>query len=236
MATGHYARIMERDGRFELWRASDHAKDQSYILYTLTQEDLAHILFPLGSLTKTTVRALAAERGLATAHKPDSQELCFVPQNDYRRYLEEHRPEAVNPGEMVDTAGQVIGSHRGIAFYTVGQRRGLGLSSPIPLYVVGVEPQANRVIVGSREEALASGFTAVDVNYPDLVDPKPFTASVKVRSGGEPAPCFWEPLPGRRARITWDEKQWAMTPGQVACAFQGDHLVAGGRIAETFPP
>lgn len=236
MATGHYARIMERDGRFELWRATDHAKDQSYILYTLTQADLAHILFPLGHLTKTDVRALAKDKGLVTAQKPDSQELCFVPQNDYRRYLEEHRPEAADPGEMVDTTGHVIGSHRGIAFYTVGQRRGLGVSAPIPLYVVGVEPSTNQVVVGSREEAMAGGFIATEINYPDMVDPEPFTAAVKVRSGGEPAPCFWEPLPDRRARVTLDERQWAITPGQVACAFQGDHLVAGGRIAEAFIP
>jgi tRNA-specific 2-thiouridylase len=231
IATGHYARIVERNGRRELWRARDHQKDQSYILYSLTPKDLAHVLFPLGDLTKAEARAIAAEAGLVTAAKPDSQELCFVPDNDYRRYLKEHRPDAVQVGEIVDTAGRVRGTHQGIAFYTVGQRRGLGVAAAEPLYVVGLDAEKNRVVVGTREEVLATGAEVERVNYPEgEVPPGPVRVHAKIRSAGQPASAVWEPIGRDAARIRFDEPEWAVTPGQIAVVYDGERLVAGGRI------
>jgi tRNA-specific 2-thiouridylase len=231
IATGHYARVVERDGRRQLWRARDRDKDQSYILYRLTPKDLAHVLFPLGDLTKDEVRAIARARNLVTADKPDSQELCFVPDNDYRRYMEEHRPDAVRPGPIVDTAGQVVGEHRGIAFYTVGQRRGLGIARGAPLYVVAVDPDENRVVVGARDDVWSTVATVVDVNYPDGVCPTaPVHVTAKVRAKGEPVPGTWQPEGRDRALLRFDEPVWAITPGQIAVAYDGERLLAGGRI------
>jgi tRNA-specific 2-thiouridylase len=236
LATGHYARVVERNGRRELWRAVDREKDQSYILYALGPDDLAHVLFPLGTWTKAEVRAFAAARGLVTAAKPDSQELCFVPENDYRRYLETHRPEAVAPGDMVDPEGRPVGRHRGIAFYTVGQRRGLGLAGPEPWYVVRLEPDTNRVVVGPRQFVQSAGCVVEAVNYPDGGPPRAFVGEALVRAHGRPAPCRWEPDGPDRATLWFDTPQWAVTPGQVAVAYQGDQLVAGGRIREALAP
>lgn len=232
MATGHFARVVPQSDHYELWRACDGAKDQSYILYTLGQADLAHIWFPLGEWTKAEVRAYAAERGLVTAHKPESQELCFVAQNDYRTYLTEHRPEARAVGEMVDTAGRRVGTHQGVAFYTVGQRRGLGVQSATPLYVVAVDGAHNRVVVGTREEAKAASAVVVDVVYPDGSVPAATRGRVRVRAHAAEASAWWEPTGKDTARIAFDQPEWALTPGQVAVLYVGDHLVGGGRIAD----
>jgi tRNA-specific 2-thiouridylase len=234
IATGHYARVVEgADGHRELWRARDHRKDQSYILYTLTPKDLAHVLFPLGERTKAEARAIAEAAGLVTADKPDSQELCFVPDNDYRAYLEEHRPEAVRPGVMVDTAGRTVGTHRGIAFYTVGQRRGLGVAAREPLYVVALDPDDNRVIVGGRDEVRAAGALVERVNYPEGRPPEtPISVTAKIRSSGEPVAARWEPDGPDHARLVFAEPAWAVTPGQVAVVYDGERLVAGGRIRQ----
>lgn len=230
IATGHYARIVERDGVYQLWRAADHDKDQSYILYSMTQRDLEHILFPLGGMTKAEARQVARTYELATADKEDSQELCFVPGNDYRKYLEEHRPDAVQRGDMVDTAGNVVGQHRGIAFYTVGQRKGLGVSQPVPLYVVGVKSATNQVVVGTREEVVAQGALVGGVNYPDGMVPAPFVGETRIRAHGDAQPSEWIPDGPDAARVLFREGAWAVTPGQVAVSYQGDRLVAGGRI------
>jgi tRNA-specific 2-thiouridylase len=237
IATGHYARIVETvDGRRQLWRGRDHAKDQSYILYSLTPKDLSHILFPLGALTKADAREVAARAGLTTAQKPDSQELCFVADNDYRRYMEEHRPESVQAGEIVDTSGAVRGRHRGVSFYTVGQRRGLGVQSSEALYVVRLDARANQVVVGTADEVRSAGARLERVNYPDGVVPdRPLEAEAKIRSGGEPAPCVLEPEAPGGARIRFHEPAFAVTPGQVAVAYQGEHLLAGGVIREALP-
>lgn len=230
IATGHYARIVERDGVYQLWRARDLDKDQSYLLYSMTQRDLEHILFPLGEMTKAEAREVARAHELRTADKPDSQELCFVPGNDYRQYLEEHRPEAARPGDMVDTTGKVVGQHRGIAFYTVGQRKGLGVSAPVPLYVVGVTGAANQVVVGTREEVIAQGAWVSGVNYPDGVVPAPFVGETRIRAHGEAQRSEWIPEVPDRARVVFPDGAWAVTPGQVAVSYRGEHLVAGGRI------
>ncbi len=230
IATGHFARVVRAADHWELWRGTEMSKDQSYILYTLGQADLAHILLPLGDWTKAAVRAYAEERGLVTAHKAESQELCFVAQNDYRRYLEEHRPEARAVGEIVDTKGQQLGRHGGIAFFTVGQRRGLGVQAPTPLYVVGVDAAANRVVVGTREEALARAAAVTAVHYPDGQVPPVVTGHVRVRAHAAEAPAVWRPVGSDRAAVEFVEPEWAVTPGQVAVLYDGPHLVAGGRI------
>jgi tRNA-specific 2-thiouridylase len=230
IATGHFARIVDRGDHRELWRAADTAKDQSYILYTLGQDDLRHVLFPLGEWTKAMVRAYAAEKNLATARKAESQELCFVAQNDYRRYLEEHRPEVRAAGDVVDTSGRRLGRHEGIAFYTVGQRRGLGVQAPTPLYVVAVDAAENRVVVGTREEATTERAQVVAVHYPDGRAPGPVTGTVRVRSHAQEAAADWIPDGTDRATVRFHHPEWAVTPGQVAVLYDGDHLVAGGRI------
>lgn len=230
LATGHYVRVREQDGQYQLRRAMDHTKDQSYLMYTLGQQDLEHLLFPLGELTKAESRAIAESRNLVTARKPDSQELCFVPKNDYQGYLREHRPEAVRPGEIVDTDGRVLGEHEGVAFYTVGQRRGLNLTSPAPRYVVGLDAAANRVIVGGREKAESRVAHVEAVNYLAGSTPElPLFGGAKVRYNMEPADARWTP-DGSEAIIEFDEPQWAITPGQVAVLYQDDVLVAGGKL------
>jgi tRNA-specific 2-thiouridylase len=232
LATGHYVRIRERDGLYELLRAQDHQKDQSYLMYTMGQPDLEHLLFPLGDLTKAESRAIAESRGLVTAHKPDSQELCFVPKNDYQGYLLDHRPEAQKPGDIVDRAGNHLGAHEGVAFYTIGQRRGLRITTPEPRYVVGLNAAANQVVVGTREEALNEVASVASVNYvsgqaPDL----PIWGQGKVRYNMEPAPARWIP-DGQAARLEFEDPQWAISPGQIAVLYQDEVLVAGGKIAK----
>lgn len=230
LATGHYARVRERDGSYELLRARDRQKDQSYLLYTLGQDDLAHLIFPLGQLTKAESRDIAESRNLITAHKPDSQELCFVPKNDYQGYLREHRPEAVRPGEIVDQEGKILGEHEGIAFYTVGQRRGLRITSPSPRYVVGLDARTNQVVVGSREDAEKRTAVVEDVHYvSDRTPELPLWGAVKVRYNMEPEPARWMPA-GSMAEVEFEEPQWAISPGQIAVLYQDDVLVAGGKI------
>ncbi|OLZ08587.1 tRNA 2-thiouridine(34) synthase MnmA [Sulfobacillus thermosulfidooxidans] len=229
LATGHYVRLQERDGLYYLMRGIDHAKDQSYLLYTMRQDDLAHLLFPLGEYYKEDSRRIAERYGLVTAHKAESQELCFVPKNDYQGYLESHRPEAVNPGEVVDTKGQVLGHHRGIAFYTIGQRRGLGISSPVPRYVVKLDAKTNQVVVGDKEDVLEKTVHVSRVNYVLPISANQLRGDAKIRYNMEPEPAWWMDR-GENAEIIFDQPQWAISPGQVAVLYQNDVLVAGGRI------
>ncbi len=231
VATGHYVRRVERNGTYELWRARDRGKDQSYLLYSLGQNDLKHCLFPLGEYQKSEVRAWAEVWGLVTAHKPDSQELCFVPKNDYAGYLATHRPEAVRPGAIVNRSGETLGEHRGVAFYTVGQRRGLGLTASEPQYVMELDANTNQVVVGSRDEVLGQRFQCDEVHY---VSDHPFaetvTGEVKIRYNMEPQPARWTASSAGVAVIEFDAPQWAITPGQIATLYRGDQLLAGGRI------
>ncbi len=232
LSTGHYVQVRERDGLYELLRGYDRQKDQSYLMYTLGQADLAHLLFPLGGLTKAESRAIAESRGLVTAQKPDSQELCFVPKNDYQGYLRAHRPEAQKAGDIVDTAGNRLGEHQGVAFYTVGQRRGLQITTPEPRYVVGLDAAANHVVVGSREEAMQELARVDDVNYVSGRAPElPIWGQGKVRYNMEPAKARWIPE-GTGACLEFADPQWAISPGQVAVLYQDDVLVAGGKIAK----
>ncbi|HEX8720268.1 MAG TPA: tRNA 2-thiouridine(34) synthase MnmA [Pyrinomonadaceae bacterium] len=239
VATGHYARV-RFDGaanRHRLLRGLDARKDQSYFLWELTQEQLSRTLFPLGEMTKDEVREAARRAGLYVAGKRESQEICFVPDGDYagfiERYLEAEGREAERParGEIVDTEGRAVGAHEGVHRYTVGQRRGLGVSRQLPLYVVRVEPEANRVVVGRGDELLSSEFTAAGVNWVAFDEPpQPVRADVRVRYRHSESPATVTPLGGGRARVRFDGPQRAVTPGQACVFYRGEEVVGGGWI------
>jgi tRNA-specific 2-thiouridylase len=240
VATGHYARV-EFDPttkRYRLLRGRNEQKDQSYFLWELTQEQLSRALFPLGEMSKPEARDAARQHNLiGVAEKKESQEICFVPDGDYAgfidRYLEAENATDRLPGtgEIVDTAGRVIGKHEGIHRYTVGQRRGIGIADEKPLYVVSIEPRKNRVAVGSAEELLSNEFTAAGVNWISLDNPlEPVRADVRVRYRHTAAPATITPLPDARARVLFDEPQRAITPGQATVFYRGDEVVGGGWI------
>ena len=239
VATGHYARVEfdEGAGRHRLLRGRDAAKDQSYFLWELTQEQLSRSLFPLGGMTKAEVREAARRHGLYVAGKRESQEICFVPDGDYagfiERYLEAEGRGGERPpaGEIVDAAGRVLGRHEGVHRYTTGQRRGLGVSRPLPLYVLRVEPEAGRVVVGHEDELLSSEFTAAGVNWVAFDEPAgAVRADVRVRYRHAEAPATITPVGGGRARVRFDEPQRAVTPGQATVFYRGEEVVGGGWI------
>jgi tRNA-specific 2-thiouridylase len=227
LATGHYARV--EGGR--LYRAVDPAKDQSYVLYMLGPEQLAHLRLPLGALTKPEVRAIAARRGLRVAAKPESYDVCFIPDGDTAGWLE--RRLGRRAGEVVDPAGQVLGRHQGAYRFTVGQRRGLGLAAPTPRYVLRVEPAANQVVVGGRED-LAVG--AVELERPSATDGlglRPGRAAARLRAHGAEVGCQVVPGPDGRVRLELDEPVLGVAPGQAGVLYDGDLVLGGGTIAAT---
>jgi tRNA-uridine 2-sulfurtransferase len=239
VATGHYA-INEYDPERQRWilkRPADTAKDQTYFLFGLTQEQLSRTLFPLGKLTKPEVREVARQRGLALAEKPDSQEICFIPGGDYKQfitaYLEEQgeqMPETA--GELVASNGEVIGRHEGIFNFTVGQRKGLGVSSPTPLYVLNIHPDSHRVMVGADAELATNHLRAGRLNWisiPELT--APMRVKIKIRHRHDPAWATLEPAAEKGEVVaTFDEPQRAVTPGQSAVFYDGDEVVGGGWI------
>jgi len=238
IATGHYARnhYDPQRGRWILSRPADHAKDQTYFLFGLTQHQLAHTLFPLGDMQKPAVRAMATEAGLNVATKPDSQEICFIPGGDYQAFLQAYLDEQGqampdSSGELVATSGEVIGTHTGIHNFTVGQRKGLGLTSANPLYVLNIHPDSHQVTVGSSEE-LFSTVCRVDrlnwISIPALTEP--IRVQAKIRHRHEPQPATLQPGPDDTAVAVFDEPQRAITPGQAAIFYQGDEVVGGGWI------
>jgi tRNA-uridine 2-sulfurtransferase len=240
VATGHYARV-EFDAttsRYRLLRGRNEQKDQSYFLWELTQAQLSRAMFPLGEMSKPEAREAARRHGLkGVAEKKESQEICFVPDGDYAgfidRYLEaeDETDRLPGAGEIVDTAGTVVGQHEGIQRYTVGQRRGIGIAQQRPLYVVSINADTNRVVVGSAEELLSSEFTAAGVNWVSLDDPStPVRAEVRVRYRHAAAAATITPLPGARVRVVFDEPQRAITPGQATVFYRGDEVVGGGWI------
>lgn len=245
VATGHYARVVhdETANRFRLLRGLDRAKDQTYFLWDLTQEQLSRALFPLGELTKTEAREAAHRHDLAVASKRESQEICFVPDGDYagfiERYLEAEGRERERPpgGDVVDGEGRVIGRHEGVHRYTVGQRRGLGISRPLPIYVVRVEADRNRVVVGEADELLSTEFVAAGVNWVAFDEPsEDVRAHVRVRYRHEEAPAVIRPLAGGRALIRFDEPQRAVTPGQATVFYRGEEVLGGGWIVKDSRP
>jgi len=238
LATGHYARIRkdDRTGRFQLLRARDDSKDQSYFLWGLTQEQLSRSEFPLGELTKEEVRNLARKVNLPVAEKPESMELCFVPNGNYVQFIhayarEDGKPLADKEGDIVTEDGTVIGRHSGVHNYTIGQRKGLGFTAGKPIYVLAIDPERNRVIVGEDDALRTKTFEIEDVNWISIGEPAaPLRAEVKIRHKHEPAAATVEGLPGLRARINFDEPQRAITPGQAAVLYDGDVVLAGGWI------
>jgi tRNA-specific 2-thiouridylase len=263
VATGHYARVewSEERSRWLLRRSTNLAKDQSYFLFELTQEQLSYALFPLGAMTKDEVRALAEAAGLPTAQKPESQEICFIPDGNYARFIDRYLEEARTgahqtasendlpilnqslndgslagaappPGEIVLTDGAVLGQHQGIHRYTIGQRRGLGVSAPQPLYVVQIDSRKNRVIVGSEAELLRREMIVARPNWIAIAElAEPLRVSVKIRSRHGEAPAVIEAREEGTVKVTFDEPQRAVTPGQAAVFYDGDVVVGGGWIA-----
>ncbi|MCP5111977.1 MAG: tRNA 2-thiouridine(34) synthase MnmA, partial [bacterium] len=239
IATGHYARIRfhESTGRYQLLRGVDAAKDQSYFLFGLKQEQLARTVFPLGELTKTEVRELARELELPVADKSESQEICFVPNGDYAAFIDAYfREKGIEPrttkGDIVTREGEVLGEHAGVHRYTVGQRKGLGIAVGEPLYVIATEPASQQVVVGRNEDLLTEDLTATDVNWisiPPITDPT--RAEIRIRHNHQPTPATLYPtLDESRVRARFDQLQRAVTPGQAAVFYQSDLLLGGGWI------
>ncbi|MBI1920856.1 MAG: tRNA 2-thiouridine(34) synthase MnmA [Geobacter sp.] len=231
IATGHYARIeRESDGLLHLLKGADPGKDQSYFLFTLTQEQLAHTLFPLGGMTKPEVREIAARNKLRVAEKSESQEICFVPDDDYVRFLEEERGQGRLSGDIVDKSGRKLGRHDGTYRYTIGQRRGLGISHPEPLYVTGIDAERNEVIVGTKQELYTSGLTASEVNWITPPAGETVEASCKIRYRHSPVPCTVTILHGNRVEVRFDSPEKSVTPGQAVVFYRGDEVLGGGWI------
>jgi len=237
LATGHYARV-RRNGHatpgggqgFELWRAADAAKDQSYVLYTLGQAELSRTLFPVGEYAKTEVREMARRWGLPNADKPDSADICFIPSGDYRRFVRER--VAAAPGVIVDTGGNTVGQHAGIIEYTVGQRRRVpARGGRQPLFVLDVDPRSNTVVVGTEEELRAGGLVAEDLSFCGGVAPEgPLAVQARIRYRAEAVPAELRVADGR-AEVRFQEPQRAVTPGQAVVFYDGERVVGGGTIA-----
>ena len=233
IATGHYVRRRQAaDGSgIELLRAVDRSKDQSYVMHVLTQEKLAKSLFPVGEYPKTEIRRLAEALGLPTARRADSQDLCFLAGQDYRDFIRHHAPQIARPGPIVRRSGEILGEHQGLAYYTIGQRKGLGLPSSVPLYVLEKRTDSNTLVVGEAEELGRFTLTAVEVNWSSGQSPVcAFPAEVKIRYTSREVPAEVTPLEGSRAEVRFIEPQRDITSGQAAVFYSGDRLLGGGTI------
>jgi tRNA-specific 2-thiouridylase len=251
VATGHYARIKGSNElsvtcnesnhtttgnsslvtRHLLLKGIDPGKDQSYVLYVMKQEELGKTLFPLGEMKKADTRSIAGELGLVTALRPESQEICFVGNNKYADFMKGFSPESLQPGAIVDMSGKLVGEHDGIAFYTIGQRRGLRIQSLKPHYVVKIDQKSNTVMVGSRDDVMKKSITVKDLNWICLnASDRPFTAGVKIRSTMKEMPATVSPTEENRALAEFDSPQWAPAPGQSAVFYNNDIVVGGGII------
>jgi tRNA-specific 2-thiouridylase len=252
LATGHHARIAVEDGIYYLLTSKDPLKDQSYFLYGLTQEQLKRILFPVGDLLKSEVWQIAKAHNLVSARKPESMDLCFIPKGDYRAYLRAHLDGLVQPGEIVDTSGRVVGRHEGLAFYTIGQRHGLGVALGERVYVVGFDYEKNRLIVGDERALLSEGLIATDVNF--IYSPSPLSPlslegrgdggeggegsrevrgipiTVKIRYRSPRVPATLKLLDDGRVCVLFAQPQRAVTPGQIAVFYEGERVLGGGVI------
>ncbi len=234
IATGHYAQVVERrvtddERRFLLKKGIDKKKDQSDVLYVMNQDELSKTVFPLGEFTKDKTRAIAKEVGLATATRPESQEICFVGDDNYANFVEGFSPESLKPGLILDIDGKVIGEHKGIAFYTIGQRKGLGISSPVPRYVADINRENNTIVIGSRDDATRKKIIVTDLNWISAgLEESPERVGVKIRSTMNEVPALITPE-GENIIVEFDEPQWAPAPGQSA-VFYNDDIVLGGGI------
>ncbi len=238
IATGHYARVERGQGAGGggqramalLKRGRDHGKDQSYVLYGLRREELERLILPLGEVTKDEVRQIARSLGLPAADRPESQEICFVENNDYAAFISALDPDAAQPGPIINSDGRRVGTHKGVYFYTIGQRKGLHIPSLHSHFVTRIDPECNTIYVGAREDALSAFITVEDLNWLIMPDMSEFRASVKVRSMMEARPAIIE-IRGETALVTFDEPQWAPAPGQAAVFYNGDDVVGGGVIS-----
>jgi tRNA-specific 2-thiouridylase len=231
LATGHYARLIrEEGGRIRMLKGVDEGKDQSYFLFALTKEQLSRSLFPLGGMTKPEVRRLAARYDLPVAEKGESQEICFVPDDDYVRLLEEARGKGTLSGNIVDRRGNILGRHEGTYRYTVGQRKGLGIAHPHPLYVLGVDAPHKEVIVGARGELATSSLLASGVNWISPIPDSPIKAACKIRYRHREVGCTIIPLEDGRAEVRFARKENGVTPGQAVVFYEGEEVLGGGWI------
>jgi tRNA-specific 2-thiouridylase len=233
VATGHYARhdVDAATGRHRLLRGVDRGKDQSYFLFGLAQDQLARAVFPVGHLNKDEVRRIAAERGLPTADKAESQEICFVPDGDYAGFVEREAGPADRAGPIVDREGRTVGRHQGVHRYTVGQRKGLGSGGPRARYVLAVVPATQTVVVGDDDHLASSAFRVGAANWLSIAEPAgPIRCEVQIRHRHAAAAATVSPLPGGRAEVAFDDPQRAVTPGQAAVFYDGDVCLGGGWI------
>lgn len=231
IATGHYARTLaDDDGHYQLLKGVDAAKDQSYFLFTLTQEQLAMTLFPLGAMTKPEVRSLAARYGLRVAEKGESQEICFVPDNDYVRFIEDERGKELLSGNIVDRSGKILGKHRGTYRYTIGQRKGLGIAHSEPLHVLELNAEKKEVVVGPKEALHCTGLVATNINWIITAPDAPIDAACKIRYRHQPIPCRIIPLADNSAQVQFTEPEKSVTPGQAVVFYDGDAVLGGGWI------
>lgn len=232
LATGHYARVTHDERGYHLLKGVDGAKDQSYFLFGLTQERLAHVMFPLGEMHKATeVRALAERLGLSSAHKRDSEGICFVPGGDHLRFIEERSGHTAPAGDILDTDGNVIGRHEGALRYTLGQRKGLGVAAAHPIYVCAIDTRANTVTLGDSDRLMADTLVAAGWNWVSGQAPAgPIHAAAKVRYHQPDQPCVATSLPDGRIRLEFADPQRAITPGQAAVLYDGDEVLGGGTI------
>jgi len=231
VATGHYAKIEEHDGRHLLIKSDDDSKDQTYALYNFTQDALAHTLMPCGQYEKTKIREIAKEIGLAIHNKKDSEEICFISDNNHGKYISEAKPNRVKTGNFVDKNGNILGKHKGIVYYTIGQRKGLGLSLGRPVFVTGINARTNEVVVGSEEEIFKSELIASDTNFiPFDKLENEIEVQAKIRYSARPADAIISPLENGRIKVVFKEKQRAITKGQSVVFYNGNIVVGGGVI------
>lgn len=232
IATGHYARVEKlSNGRYTLRKSATASKDQTYALYNLTQEQLSHTVMPVGDYTKDEIRAIAEEIGLQVANKPDSQEICFIPDNDYGKYIRENSDTEIKPGNFVTTKGEVVGKHKGIPYYTIGQRKGLNLSLGRPVFVVEIRPETNEVVIGDNEEVFYEKLYANRVNFmtiPELTND--MRVSAKIRYNHQGAMATIRMIGEDLLECVFDEPQRAITPGQAVVFYDEDLVVGGGTI------
>ncbi|WP_432401102.1 tRNA 2-thiouridine(34) synthase MnmA [Wukongibacter sp. M2B1] len=237
VATGHYARIVknEENDRFMIKKSSAEAKDQTYTLYNLTQDQLKYILMPLGEYSsKEEIREIAAELELDVANKPDSQEICFVPDNNYGNFIEENTGKRIKPGDFVDTEGNILGKHKGIIYYTIGQRKGLGISLGKPGYVVEIRPEKNQVVIGENEDVFNDTLIAEQVNFlPFEKLEDSIRIAAKIRYSAKPAEATIYPLEGNKVKVVFDNPQRAITPGQAVVLYVDNELIGGGTIVKS---
>lgn len=233
VATGHYAKIEKRDDRYLLIRSDDDRKDQTYALYNFTQDQLEHTLMPCGDYEKTKIREIAKEIGLAVHNKKDSEEICFISDNNHGKYISEAEPNRVKPGNFVDKSGNILGKHKGIVYYTIGQRKGLGLSLGRPVFVTNINAKTNEVVLGSEDDIFKTELIATDVNFiPFDKLEKEIEVTAKIRYSARPAEATLIPLPNGRVKVIFKEKQRAITKGQ-SVVFYDDEIVVGGGIIES---